>query len=116
MSEENGSLNHYALLQEKLSGWLPLLSDAADTIINQGISDYPVFVISNDDLEIGVAMTKESGDKLKIKASTLEEFVARRLISPEKVEEFKAAYKAPDVYICISVIAADRSEIIFLPR
>lgn len=116
MNGENGNLNPYELLHEKLSAWLPILSDAADRIINQGISDYPVFVISNDDLEIGIEMSKASEETLKIKASTLEEFVARRLISPEKVEDFKAAYKAPDVYICISIIASDKSEIIFLPR
>ncbi len=109
-------MNQYEQLREKLSGWLPILSNASDMIINQGISDYPIFVISNDELEIGIAMAKESEDTLKIKASTLEEFVARRLISPEKVEEFKQAYKAPDIYICISIIASDKSEIIFLPR
>ena len=50
-----------------------------------------------------------------INISSLEEFVAKQVISSEKLEEFKKVYKSPDDHLCIFVISELGAAFIYLP-
>ena len=106
----------YSSFIEQLKPWIAVLGQASDTLINQGVSNYPIAVISNEDIELGIALSKEGEDVLRIKISTLEEFVSKRVIDSEKVNEFKNAYKDPEIYLCLAIFTIGENEIIFLPK
>lgn len=106
----------YSSLIEQLKPWITVLGEASDTVINQGISNYPIAVLSNEDIELGIALSKEDEGMLRIRISTLEEFVGKQIIDTEKVDEFKKAYKDSDLYLCLAIFTLEENEIIFLPK
>jgi len=105
--------------QEEVRPYLKMLREASRTIIDQEVSNHPIFVFHTDDLELGIelANTEKISGKWSVNASILEEFVAKRLIEDAKIEAFKKSYKDPDAFFCLFVVAADQSaQFIFVPQ
>ncbi len=94
------------------------LSKASDMILDQGISEYPIFVLHGQEVEIGIPLWKKGDHGLKwsVHASTLEEFVAKQLITADKVENFKDVFKPPKSQLCCFVLSELGATFIFLPR
>ena len=98
---------------------MKMLQEAADTILNEGVSQYPIFIAHKNEVEsIGIALADK--DKVKgnwsINASTMEQFTSKGLISVEKVDSFKTIYKDPKKFICIFTLSEMGADFIFLPR
>lgn len=93
------------------------MNQAADSILDQEITKYPIFVAHQHSLAIGVDLTGETytGD-WKIQASSLEEFVSKQLIEENKIDSFRTIYKNPVKYFCLFVISELGAKFIFLPR
>ncbi len=105
-------------LKKELEGYLPALSQAADTIRTEGVSKYPILVLHKLDVDIGIPIIdrhKVKGD-WSVNASTLEEFVTKRLIQADQVDRFRQVYKDPDEYICLFVLSDLGANFVFLPR
>lgn len=108
----------YIVLQTELDIYRKLMTQAAKVILDQDVSDYPIMVAHQQELELGMPIFKREdnkGSKWSIHASTLEEFVSRQIVFPEKVEEFKTNYKDPNTNVCIFVLSELGAEFIFLP-
>ena len=94
-----------------------LLRDAAQTIFNEGVSNYPIFVAHRYALNMGIELVDREKTKTNwsFNASTLEEMVTKNIISRENLDGFREIYKSPEDFVCIFVIDETMSEFIFYP-
>ncbi|MEL7219967.1 MAG: hypothetical protein AAGJ93_01535 [Bacteroidota bacterium] len=117
-------LNEQALrnLKDKLDVYLALLSQAADTIKTQDISNYPVFMVYEAEeypgigLPVVAAQEGEGAFGWSINASTLEEMVAKKIVAMENVDRFRSVYKTHPNAICCLVWHEDAGQFVFLPK
>jgi hypothetical protein len=109
--------NKFLALEQQIHPYKKILAQAADVILDQNVSNYPIFILHQQELEMGVALI-EGGRKFpwSVNASTLEEFVTKDLIFNEKVEEFRSTYKDPQVYLCLFVLSELGAQFIFTAR
>ncbi len=108
----------YKLLEEELRSYKKALGKAADTIMDERVSSYPIFVVHKGVAELGIPLIKEEevAGHWSVNASSLEEFVAKRLIREDRVDDFKAVYKDPAEWLCLFVVDEEGANFIFLPR
>lgn len=108
----------YIVLQTELDIFRKLMTQASKVILDQDVSEYPIMVAHQQELELGIPIFKREenkGSKWSIHASTLEEFISRQIIFPEKIEEFKSNYKDVSSNVCVFVLSELGAEFIFLP-
>ncbi len=105
-------------LEKELDIYRKLMSQAADVIRVKDVSDYPICVAHQQEMEIGMLIhdSKKQGGKWNIHASTLEEFVTRQIVFDDKVDEFKSNYKDGDSYVCVFILSELGAQFVFLPR
>ena len=107
----------FLLLEQELQPFKKMMAEAADIILDQDVSNYPVFIAHQQELDMGIALTTlDDNSKWAIHASSLEEFVSKQIIFPEKIEEFKSNFKDPSQSLCIFVLSELGAQFIFLPR
>jgi hypothetical protein len=105
------------ILEEELKPYKSLLGSVADTIMEQDVSSYPVFVLYRDSIEVGIPLDTENiTGEWFVNASSLEEFVAKQLVLPEKVDDFKSVYKDPTAFLCLFVVDKSGATFVFIPR
>ncbi len=115
MSKQNGHL--LVGLEKIFKPFKNKMAQAAQTIVEQDISKYPIFVAAKQTLELGIPLILQ-GEIIEgwaINASTLEEFYAKQLIRTEKVDDFRALYKKHIGELCIFVLDEDNANFIFMP-
>lgn len=109
----------YIQLQQDLQPYLSMLGKAADTILDQDVSKYPIFVIHKfDELELGIRLLERQEPNIlwSIQVSTLEELTTKRLIEMGKVDHFREVFKDPLEYLCLFVLLDTGAHFVFLPR
>lgn len=112
-----GDTSKYVQLEKELGVYITIMSKAADSILDQEVSKYPIFVAHQHEVEIGISILDEDHiSNWRIHASTLEEFVSKQIIEPEKVDSFKTIYKSPQTHSCVFVLSELGAKFIFLPR
>ena len=123
MKKNNISNNHLAdtsnlnSLQNFLSPMMVFLENASETVINEGVSKYPIILVSDVELSVGIPLLESEESCKKINVSSLEEFSTKNLISPEKVTSFISLYnthKKND--ICFFVLTNTIGQFVFLPK
>jgi len=94
-----------------------LMEKASDEVCNQDISNYPIFVVSATEINIGILLADSSQLKGKwnLYISTLEEFSTKKLIRQERINEFRKIYKDPADYYCLFIIEDLGSKFVFIP-
>ena len=111
------STTKYLQLEKELSPYKNMMKEVTQSILDQEITKYPIFVVHQHDLEIGVTLTDESYPGVwKIQASSLEEFVSKQLIEENKIDSFRTIYKNPNKFFCLFVISELGAKFIFLPQ
>ena len=114
-------IEHQQNLQEieaRLAPHKKMLGKAADTVLVQEVSSYPIFVVTQKSLDMGIPLIKTNqipGNWL-VNISTLEEFATKQIVAMEKVNDFKKIYKKPTEYLCLFVIDDIGATFVFLPR
>lgn len=105
-------------IQRELKSYLPLFAKAEETILEQEISSFPIFVIHQAEVNIGINIADRESVKgeWSVNASTLEEFVTKQLIDVEKVDEFKVLYKNHQGELCLFVIVDSGASFVFMPQ
>lgn len=108
----------YLKLEEELSAYRDILGKAADAVVTQEVSDYPIFVVHQQIMDMGIPIVEKDGiqKKWSVNVSSLEEFVTKQIIQPERVENFKEVYKDPEVSLCLFVLSELGANFIFIPR
>jgi hypothetical protein len=104
-------------LEQEIIPYKKILAQASDVILNENVSKYPIFIVHQQEIEMGVLLV-EAGQNFKwtINASTLEEFVSKEIVFMEKVQDFISTFKDPDLFICLFVLSELGAQFIFIPR
>ncbi len=109
-------------LQRDIKPYLPALGQAADTVTEQEVSNYPVFLAyPGDDLSTALGLSvlqapTTRGVTWSVHVTTLEELVARQIVAMEKVDNFRRVYKTTPDSLCFLVWAEGERRFAFLPR
>jgi hypothetical protein len=111
-------IESYINLQSELEIYKKAMSQASDIIRDQDVSKYPIFVVHQNEVSVGIPIIeREKHDgNWNINASTLEEFVTKNIIFNEKVDEFITSYKDPELNLCVFTLSELGANFIFLPR
>ncbi len=112
------STTKFIQLEEELRDFTLTMSKAQDAILDQEVSKYPIFVVHQHEVEIGVQLVDgaKMGLTWSIHASSLEEFVSKQIIEEHKVDSFKTIYKSTDHFFCCFVLSELGANFIFLPK
>ena len=118
MKDEETSKLLYLQLKQELLPYINIMTKAAETIMVKDISKYPILVVHQQEVELGVPVLNKNEEKIKwsIHASTLEEFAMKQVIAADKIEDFQGVYKNPDQFLCLFVISELGVNFIFIPR
>ena len=104
-------------LKEELQPYLKSLAQAAEVIHDQEVSEFPIFVVHQHTVDIGINIVDRENVKgnWSVNASTLEEFSTKQVLSPEKIEDFKLVYKNHQGELCLFVLSELGANFVFLP-
>ncbi len=93
------------------------LKEAAYQLKVRGISDYPIFPISKNTMQIGQLLLgqHEAGLKWNINFSYLENLISHEIIHEDKAEEFLKTYKDPEEFACLLVIDDEFMNFLYIP-
>ncbi len=93
------------------------LKETSYQIRKREFSSYPIFPIAKVDIPIGQLLIQKEEMALEWNYYTtfLDEFVQRKLIAEDRVEEFMATYKDPDEFCCLFVVDEKFTKFIFIP-
>lgn len=85
--------------------------------LNNGITDYPIFIASSVPVNLGILLFMP--EKLNLKwyfyISMLEELKKKQVIQEERLEAFKVTYKSPEDYACFLLMLPEEANFIFVP-
>lgn len=104
-------------LESDLKFYNESLKEVAIEIMAEGISAYPIFVAHQHEVKLGEVILdkKELNTDWSIHASTLEEFIEKNLILPDKKDKFLKQYKDAYAFMCVFVIVPDGANFVFIP-
>ncbi|MCP9767665.1 hypothetical protein EGI22_07050 [Lacihabitans sp. LS3-19] len=93
------------------------LKEASYQIIKRKFSANPIFILTENPVEIGSTYLDINilKNTYEYKMSYLEEFAQRQIIGEESVEFFKENYKDPEEYCCLFVLDEEFAGFIYLP-
>ncbi|SFC89487.1 hypothetical protein SAMN05421780_111136 [Flexibacter flexilis DSM 6793] len=93
------------------------IKEASYQLRRRGISDFPIFPISQTRISVGALLlgANEAKTRWDYYISYLEDFEQRGLVAADGLDAFKAAYKDPDEFCCLFVVDADFTNIVFIP-
>jgi len=93
------------------------IKEVALEVLKAKVSDYPIFVAYKTFVNLGRMIISKDDLALDwhVNASTLEEFVTRKIIEGEKLKVFIKNFKTPKDYMCLFVIHDDGAHFVFHP-
>lgn len=106
-------------IEEKISLIKPYLVQASDVIMNEDVSRYPIFIVSQSDMSMGIPLLvpqQVSEIDFHVNASTLEEFYVKKMIESDKIDDFRKTYKSPETHLCIFLVYENNANFIFIKR
>lgn len=108
----------FNFLYNALIPYKEVLSKACDAILDQEVSNYPIFILSKDTIDVGVPLIDEltGFESWSINASMLEEFTAKQIVQMERVDNFIEIYKDPRLYFCFFIVDQGAAQFVFFPR
>ncbi|MEL7121062.1 MAG: hypothetical protein AAFO07_16535 [Bacteroidota bacterium] len=108
----------YIEIKAFLQRHIPVMRKASDTILDQEVSSYPIFVIHQaENVELGVPLVARDPAQLKewsINASTLEEMAAKKVVDMARVDRFRQIFKDPKNYYCLFILSENGANFLFL--
>lgn len=117
----NTKQDEFAIILESLSNDIAQIGDQlkeiAQRVILEGISDYPIFIASQEVVDIGKPIFDR--DEVSVNwffnASILEDFVRRDLVKRENLGRFQKTFGDPEEKACIFVITGMDGQFVFVP-
>ena len=109
----------YTGLEEALKPYLDLMEQAAEAIVDQDVSLYPLFVVHQEsEVSLGIPLVQPEGDKetWAINVSTLEELATKKIVLMNKVDEFREVYNEHEAYFCLFVADKEQPGFAFVLR
>lgn len=105
-------------IEREIRQFIPVFSKAVDTVLDQEVSNYPILIVHQGELEIGISVIdpKKVASNWAVNLSILEEFAAKQIIKPENIDNFREVYKDPQEHLCLFIISEIGANFIFIPR
>ncbi|GHB43433.1 hypothetical protein [Mongoliitalea lutea] len=94
-----------------------ILKEASYQVRSRKFSEYPIFPISKEEQPIGQLFLgkQEKGLDWNYYITYVDEFIQRKLIAEELLEDFKSNYKNPDEFCCLFVMDGEFTSFVFIP-
>lgn len=105
-------------LEKDLKLYKESIREASETIIQDGVSDYPVFIMHKVPVPLGelILNADELDAEWSVSATTAEDLIKTGIIQIEKAKQFIASYKPAAEQMCLFVLPGDgRANFIFIP-
>ena len=104
-------------LEQDLKFYAESVKEVATEIMVEGISAFPIFIAHQHEVNVGelILDKDELNTNWTIQASTLEEFVEKGIIKPDKKENFIKNYKNAHQFMCLFVIVPEGANFVFYP-
>lgn len=104
-------------LEKDLSLYAESIKEVAIDIMMEGISVHPIFIAHQHEVSIGELILNKAdlNTNWTIQASTLEEFVQKGIVHPDKKDHFLKTYKKPENYMCVFVIVPEGANFVYYP-
>lgn len=104
-------------LEQDLKLYNESIKEVSTEIMVEGISAYPIFVAHQHEVKIGepILDKNELNTGWSIHASTLEEFVEKGIIHPDKKDRFIKQYKNAHDFMCLFVVVPEGANFVFYP-
>lgn len=109
---------YFSQIQKQIIPYLKVMSKAADVIQEQDVSSFPILVLSQEMVNIGINIVDKAqlNAPWNMNASTLEELVAKQIVVQEKVEDFRLVYKKSEPDLCLLLLTDEDANFVFVPR
>jgi len=93
-----------------------LIKESAETMRNEELTQYPIFVLSKPSFPAGTLLAKqdEAQTHFSLYATTTEDFIRMGLITMDKAKKFVATYKPVDKYMCLFIVPENPQEAHFI--
>lgn len=106
------------MLEKELEPYSKVLTQAAGTIVDSDVSRYPIFVVHQHQMDMGIPLIDKEQFKgnWSVNASSLEEFVTKNIIEQEKIDGFRTVYKKKEDELCLFVLSELGPQFIFIPK
>lgn len=116
-NEEQKKESPLKSLESDLKFYNESLKEVAVEIMSEGISAHPIFVAHQHEVKLGEVILDKNdlNTEWSIHASTLEEFLEKGLILPDKQDKFLKQYKDAYSYMCVFVIVPEGANFVFFP-
>lgn len=90
------------------------LLNATASVIDQNISNYPIFVRypATNELSLGLKILED--DSFSLNITTLEELSVKKIMEIEKISEFKKVYNKKNQEICVLIIDNTGHNFVFI--
>lgn len=94
-----------------------VLKEAAYQVKSRRFSDFPIFPISKEMQPIGKLFLGKVEKNLEWNyfITYVDEFVQRKLIAEDALEDFKKAFKDPDEFCCLFVMDGAFTSFVYIP-
>ncbi|ERM82183.1 hypothetical protein P872_07185 [Rhodonellum psychrophilum GCM71 = DSM 17998] len=94
-----------------------ILKEAAYQVRSRKFSEFPIFPMSKEAQPIGQMLLGKEEKNLdwNYYITYLDEFIQRKLIAEDLMEEFQKAYKDPDEFCCLFVMDNDFTKFVYIP-
>lgn len=116
--EEQSESEKYILLKNELEAYLVVFEEAYTKVQMADITEFPILVLHQQTIDMGIPIIQieENGGNWNVHISWMEEFITKKLIRPERVEEFQALYNRKKEQYCLFVLSNLGANFIFIPR
>lgn len=86
-------------------------------VIEQGISEYPVYIAFKGESSVGKPFFRKEQHRLhwNYNASILEDFVEKKIVLRDHVEEFMNTYGDPEERACVLILLEEEAGFLFVP-
>ena len=94
-----------------------ILKEAAYQLKARKISDHPIFVMAQVEIEIGQLLLgkQQKNTDWNYYFSFLDEFVQRGLVDKEKQQQFIDNYKDTDEFCCLFIVDEEFTKFVYVP-
>lgn len=105
------------VLKDDLKFYAEMIKEVSTEMIKGKFTQFPVFVAHQHEVKLGepILLKEDYARDFSVNASTLEELTEKKLILPEKVNEFKTSYKNPNEFMCVLLITVAGAHFIYIP-
>jgi hypothetical protein len=105
------------LLKDDLAFYNDMLKEVSADILREGFSKYPIFIAHQEPIKIGdmIIDATEFTRSFNISATVLEDLLEKNIVTKDREESFKAAFKDAAKFMCVLLVTDKGASFVFVP-